>query len=167
MLPIVMADIRNTPKTQGSRPVEAIRLEEFLPYRLSVLSNTVSRGLARAYIGRFGLTIPEWRMLAVLARFAPASAQEVADRSAMDKVRVSRAVSRLMERGLVERVMDAEDRRRSQLSLSEAGWTIYGEIAPAARQVEEEIYAVLEEGERAEFNRLLTKLQRHAAAIRR
>lgn len=150
----------------AERPEEAIRLEEFLPYRLSVLSNTVSRGLARAYIGRFGLTIPEWRMLAVLARFAPAAAQEVADRSAMDKVRVSRAVTRLMERGLVERVMDATDRRRSQLSLSEAGWAIYAEIAPAARRVEEEIYAGLEEGERAEFDRLLNKLQQHALALK-
>ena len=156
-----MDDIAPIPDAKQDRP-DAIRLEDFLPYRLSVLANTVSRGVARAYIDRFGLTIPEWRMLAVLARFAPMSAGEVADRSAMDKVRVSRAVARLMERGLVERVMDDADRRRSQLSLSREGWAIYGEIAPEARRVEAELYQGLSDAERREFDRLLAKLQTHA-----
>lgn len=139
-----------------------IKLEDFLPYRLSVLANIVSRGLARAYIDRFGLTVPEWRVMAVLARFAPLSAGEVADRSAMDKVRVSRAVAKLIQAGFVARATDAADRRRSSLELSREGWAVYAEIAPAARRVEADLYGALDARERDEFDRILTKLQHYA-----
>lgn len=143
------------------RPIP-IKLEDFLPYRLSVLANIVSRGLAQAYIDRFGLTVPEWRVMAVLARFAPLSAGEVADRSAMDKVRVSRAVARLIRAGLLARRTDDADRRRSSLELSGRGWEVYAEIAPAARRVEADLYGALNAEERAEFDRILAKLQRYA-----
>src|SRR5215467_8668313 len=84
----------------------AFALERFLPYRLSVLANLASRALARLYGERFGLSVAEWRVIAHLARAAPASANEVAARAAMDKVQVSRAVARLTAKELVERATD-------------------------------------------------------------
>src|SRR3546814_14741843 len=89
-----------------------LKLEAFLPYRLSVLANTLSRLVAQTYEHRYVLSVGEWRLLAVLARFGPLSANQVCARTAMDKVRVSRAVSRAVRRGLVDRRVAAKDRRR-------------------------------------------------------
>ncbi len=108
-------------------------LERFVPYRLSVLSNAISRSIARLYHQRFGLAIPEWRVMAVLGRFGPLPANGVCRRTEMDKVRVSRAVARLQARGLVERRTDAADRRRSVLRLAPQGRDIHDRIVPLAR----------------------------------
>jgi len=78
-------------------------LEEFLPYRLAILSHTVSTSIAHAYDQRFGLTIPEWRVIAILGRFPGLSAVEVAERTMMDKVAVSRAVTKLIKGGRIDR----------------------------------------------------------------
>jgi DNA-binding MarR family transcriptional regulator len=86
-------------------------LEDFLPYRLSILSNTVSRTIASAYNKRFKLSIPEWRVIAILSRFPGISAVEVAERTLMDKVAVSRAVSKLIKTGRVDRQFADSDRR--------------------------------------------------------
>ena len=96
---------------------DKLHLEHFVPYRLSVLTNIVSMSIADAYEREFGLTIPQWRVLAVLARYPGLSAIEVAERTAMDKVAVSRAVAHLLERGLLTREMHGDDRRRSVLTL--------------------------------------------------
>ncbi len=85
-----------------STDIAPLDLEEFLPYRLSVLSNTISSAIAGAYASRFGLTVPEWRIIAVFGRFPGLSAREVAEKTAMDKVAVSRAVSRLRAAGYVD-----------------------------------------------------------------
>jgi len=94
------------------RPV-SLELAHFLPYRLSVLTNTVSAALADAYSRRFGLSIPEWRVMAVLAGSPGLSAAEVAARTAMDKVAVSRAVARLARSRRLRRRRTSGDRRRS------------------------------------------------------
>ena len=135
-----------------------LRLEEFLPYRLSVLSNRISQDIARLYQDRYGLSITEWRAMAVLGRFPGLSANEVAERTAMDKVAVSRAVSGLVERGLVQREFHSEDRRRSVLGLSEAGQAVYDEVAPLALQMEAALLEGLNEHERDTLHRLLDKL---------
>ena len=88
-------------------------LESFIPYRLSVLSNRMSQTIAGLYQKRFGLAVTEWRVMAVLGRFPGLSANEVAERTAMDKVAVSRAVARLLERDLIRREIHSDDRRRS------------------------------------------------------
>ena len=133
-------------------------LENFLPYRLSVLSNRVSQTIADLYQKRFGLAITEWRVMAVLGRFADLSANEVAERTAMDKVAVSRAVARLLERGLIKREIHSDDRRRSVLALSEVGYTVYDEVAPMALACEQRLIATLDEDERTTLDRLLVKL---------
>jgi DNA-binding MarR family transcriptional regulator len=145
----------------------AFALEHFLPYRLSVLTNTMSRAFARTYGKRFGLSIPEWRVMAVLGRFAPLSANEVAERTAMDKVRVSRAVARLMKVGLIDRAIDSGDRRRSALKLSRAGRRVHEGIVPMARRFEAVFMAALSTEDRATLDRLMTRLMDNAVTLDR
>lgn len=118
---------------------DVLRLAQFLPYRLSALANRVSRALSREYAERFGLTIPQWRVMAVLGAQDAESAEEVGRATAMDKVAVSRAVTRLAARRLVLRRRDAADGRRLVLSLSAEGRRIYAEIVPLARAFEDRL----------------------------
>jgi DNA-binding MarR family transcriptional regulator len=154
----------NAPEASGTAPAAdaprhaQLELENFLPYRLSVLSNRVSQTIADIYQKRFGLAITEWRVMAVLGRFTDLSANEVAERTAMDKVAVSRAVARLLERSLIKREIHSDDRRRSVLALSEVGYSVYDEIAPMALACEQRLVATLDEEEKAVLDRLLHKL---------
>lgn len=133
-------------------------LDRFLPYRLSVLSNRVSQTIAGAYARRFGLGITEWRVIAVLGRYPGLSANAVAARTAMDKVAVSRAVARLLDRNLLQRDIHDDDRRRSVLELSADGYRIYDEVVPVALEYERRLLAPLDADERAQLDRLLNKL---------
>src|SRR6185437_7678739 len=105
------------------------------------------------------LSMTEWRVMAVLARFEGMSAREVAERTAMDKVAVSRALSRLVEAGRVDRATHDNDKRRSVLSLTDAGWAVHDEVAPMARVREREVLARLDVEERVWLERILDKLQ--------
>ena len=136
-----------------------LQLEHFLPYRLSILSNTISQAIADDYQSRFDLSVTEWRVMAVLGRYAGLSAREVAERTAMDKVAVSRALARLVEAGRVDRATHDNDKRRSVLSLTEAGWAMHDEVAPMARVREREVLARLDAEERDWLMRILDKLQ--------
>ncbi len=144
---------------KGPEEVASLALERFVPYRLSVLANTVSRSIADEYAQRFGLTVPEWRTLAVLGRFAPLTASGVCARTAMDKVRVSRAVARLTSAGLLRRRTDAEDRRRVMLEMSGAGREVYRQIVPLALAREAELLAALSATEVKQLDCLIEKLQ--------
>lgn len=133
-------------------------LEHFLPYRLSVLTNRISADIAAFYQQRFGLSVTEWRAMAILGRYPGVSGMDVTERTAMDKVAVSRAVNALIDRGLVNRVFDSNDRRRSILSLSESGQAVYDEVAPLALKLESSLLGSLDADERATLWRLLDKL---------
>ncbi|HEY5805326.1 MAG TPA: MarR family winged helix-turn-helix transcriptional regulator [Lysobacter sp.] len=133
-------------------------LEHFLPYRLSVLSNRVSGTIARIYTERFALSITEWRVMAVLGRYPDLSANEVAQRTAMDKVAVSRAVARLLDAGRLQREIHGDDRRRSVLRLSDAGYGIYDEVAPLALEFERRLLQGIDGAERDVLFRLLDRL---------
>ena len=109
-----------------------LALEAFLPYRMSILSNTVSNAIARDYHDQFGLTVPEWRVMAVLGRFGPDAATELCARTAMDKVTVSRAMNRLIDHGLITRSSDSDDRRRVIARLTRKGKSIHDKIVPVA-----------------------------------
>lgn len=137
-----------------------LELERFLPYRLSVLSNTVSQAIADIYERRFDLSITEWRVMAVLGRYGGISAREVAARTAMDKVAVSRAVAGLIEAGRVRRFTADHDKRQSVLSLSGKGWKVYGQIAPLALEHERRLLAHLDSDEQEWLGRILDKLWR-------
>lgn len=133
-------------------------LEDFLPYRLSVLSHTISTNIARVYEKRFGVSIPEWRVIAILGRFPGLSAVEVADRTLMDKVAVSRAVTKLIKNGRIDREFADADRRRSILNLSEEGRKVHNEIAPLALQFERELLQDISEEDYATYNVILNRL---------
>ena len=139
-------------------PHTELDLEHFLPYRLSVLSNRVSGAIAQVYVERFALGVTEWRVMAVLGRYPDLSANEVAQRTAMDKVAVSRAVARLVEAGRVEREVHDDDRRRSVLRLSEAGYRIHDEVAPLALGFERRLLGGMDAAERQLLFGLLDRL---------
>ncbi|MFT5180425.1 MAG: DNA-binding MarR family transcriptional regulator [Alphaproteobacteria bacterium] len=155
----------NPNNTTIKDPEPQLVLEQFLPYRLSILSNTVSNTIAREYRDLFGLSIPEWRVMAVLGRFGPLSASEACDRTAMDKVTVSRAVARLIGQKLVKREADPQDRRRSILKLTPKGARTHQQIVPIARDRESQLAAALSDQERQNLDGLLEKLQRRATEI--
>jgi DNA-binding MarR family transcriptional regulator len=141
-------------------------LEAFLPYRLSLLSNTVSRGVSTAYRKAHGLSVTEWRVVAVLGRYPDLTASEVAQRTAMDKVAISRAVKRLQQRRLVTRSPHREDRRRLPLRLTPgAGVGLFRAVVPKALACEAQLLASLTTQERAALDDLLLKLQAAAEAL--
>jgi DNA-binding MarR family transcriptional regulator len=142
-----------------------LQLDRFLPYRLSVLSNLVSSAIAGSYSSRFGISIPEWRVMAVLAMQPELSAAQVAERTAMDKVAVSRAVSSLLEKGRIERSVSPGDRRRSILKLSAEGTRIYREVVPLALRHEQSLLDVLDAADRDALERILDTLLGRARAL--
>jgi DNA-binding MarR family transcriptional regulator len=150
-------------KPDGSEHA-TLDLEHFLPYRLSVLSNRVSQTIAGAYARRFGIGVTEWRVIAVVGRYPGLSANAVAARTAMDKVAVSRAVARLLARGLLQREMHGDDRRRSVLQLSEDGYRIYDEVVPLALDCERRLLEQLSEEERATLHALIDRLMQDGLA---
>jgi DNA-binding MarR family transcriptional regulator len=134
-------------------------LEEFLPYRLSLLSNTVSEGISATYRNQYGLSVTEWRIVAILGRFSELTASEVMDRGAMDKVPVSRAVNKLQEKGLVDRSPHNEDRRRLPLELTKTGRKMFREIVPKALAYENTLLSALSTSDQKTLNRIITSLQ--------
>jgi len=145
---------------------QALVLENFLPYRLSVLTQLVSESLHDLYVEPFGLSVTQWRVMAALGRFAPLTASDVGQRIVMDKVAVSRAVAGLMKRGLVERATDRNDRRRASLRLSPQGQAMHARIVPLALDYEERLYAALSPEDRHSFNVLCDRLLEHAKLLR-
>lgn len=149
--------------TEASADGAMLKLESFLPYRLSVLTNSISRQLATQYEQRFGLKVPEWRVMANLGRFGPMSALQVSRRSSMDKAKVSRAIARMTKAGLVTRDTDPADNRMVILKLSTRGKRIYEKIVPLALDWERDLLAALSMEERRVLDRALAKLQAHVA----
>jgi DNA-binding MarR family transcriptional regulator len=145
------------PKAPHAQTGELV-LDEFLPYRLSILANTVSRAFARAYQERFGLTIPQWRVMAVLAQFPDLSANEVAGKTEMDKVTISRTVASMLKTGHLERRTDPSDRRRTILRLSPAGRRIHAQIVPLARDYEARLVTTLTETDLETLDRIVERL---------
>ena len=161
---VVKNEYENTTEDQPKTDKELI-LEDFLPYRLAILSHTVSTSIARAYDRNFGLTIPEWRVIAILGRFPGLSAVEVADRTMMDKVAVSRAVTKLIKSGRIDREFADADRRRSILTLSEDGRQVHDEIAPLALGIEADLLHGLSEEEITALNSVIERLLARARFI--
>ena len=141
------------------------RLADFLPYRISITSNAVSDLIAREYRTRFGLKIPEWRVMAVLGDVGEATQRELVAATRMDKVAVNRATKALGERALIQRAPNMRDGRSHHLALTLAGKALYGEIMPLALQMESQVLAVLDKDETALLSALLGKVLRRADAL--
>jgi DNA-binding MarR family transcriptional regulator len=146
-------------------PEAALRLDGYLPYRLSVASNAVSRLIARAYEDRFGLTIPQWRLIAVLGEEGPLTQQAIGLRTVMDKVTVSRATQGLVKRRLVERAPHDDDGRSHHLALSKAGERLYSEVSPVALEYEARLLQQFDPQAVEELKRVLRHLEHAAAAL--
>jgi len=143
------------------RSDQQLLLDAFIPFRLSFTSNLVSDRIARAYEALFGLSIPEWRLVAVVAEAGGISQRAIGDRTRMDKVTVSRAAIALVERGLLAREGNPADRRSHHLHLTDAGRTLHAAIAPEAKALERRIF----EGFAAhEVDRFVAMLRRIDAA---
>ncbi len=157
---------RAAPESTQAPAAEAprLRLDEFTPYRLSFTSNLVSETIAGAYQRLFGLSIPEWRLVSVVAEQPGITQQEIGRRTRMDKVTVSRAAAALGRRGLVDRAARPEDGRSHRLSLSPVGWRLYAEVAPKALELEAGLFDGFTPGELKQFTALLRRID--AAALR-
>ena len=149
----------------GVRPDDHLVLDDYLPYRLSVTSNAVSRLIARAYEDRFGLTIPQWRLIAVLAQDGAMTPGAAVTRTAMDKVTISRAAQALVRRRLVARGAHEADGRSHRLSLTQEGVRLHTEIAPLALAYEAALLSGMTPGEVAAIKLLLKRLETAATRL--
>jgi DNA-binding MarR family transcriptional regulator len=133
----------------------------FMPFRLNRLAAEVSAALSGEYRDRYGLDIPEWRVLATLGfRDSACSAQYIAHCTRTHKSTISRAVTALTTRQLVERVENEDDRREFVLRLTRKGKALYGELVPRLLRKEQEILSCLPAQERKAFAAALGKIER-------
>ncbi len=142
-----------------------LELHRWFPYRFSWIANEVSLCLHNAYHARWGISVPGWRIITVLAEYAPLASKDVAAETAMDEVQVTRAVSELFRKKLVLRREDPVDRRRLSLELSAAGRRLYQEVVPYARQLEDELLNGLSAAERSALAGLLDRVQANAGRL--
>ena len=142
-----------------------LQLGAYLPYRLSIASNAVSSLIARAYQHRFGLNVPQWRLVCVLKEEGALTQGQIVARTVMDKVTVSRSAQTLLKRRMVERSDHHLDGRSHVLSLTPEGRSLYEEIAPLALAYEAALIAGLAPEEVKLLKRLLTRLQSAAGQL--
>ena len=144
---------------------ESLRLDAFIPFRLSYTSNLVSDRIARTYEALFGLTIPEWRLVAVIAEGGGITQAAIGQRTRMDKVTVSRAAIALSARGLLAREGNPDDRRSHLLTLTAAGRDLYAAVAPKALELERRIFAELPREEVEAFVATLRRIDEAALGL--
>lgn len=140
-------------------------LDEFTPYQLSTSSNAVSDLIAREYKSRFGLKIPEWRVMAVLGSRRSATQRHLVEATLMDKVTVNRAVANLVARSLLLRSPNNADGRSHHLVLSDTGRDLFEQIMPTALAMEKKILAALTKEEQQMLSRILAKVKQSADII--
>lgn len=142
-----------------------LRLEDFLPFRLSVAADSVSRFVARHHLAKSGLVTSEWRLLAAVGRFGVLSPTAAGELTAMDKVKVSRASASLVSAGLLRQSQDPADGRGRLLRLSRRGLALYAEFAPAGKEIEDTLMAGLSASEWRALHKALGKLSDHARSL--
>ncbi len=143
----------------------SLKLNEFLPYQLSIASNAVSDLIARGYRGKFGLKIPEWRLMAVLGEMESATQRDLVAATAMDKVSVNRASKALVERGLIGRAPNAADGRSHHLALTETGRELYLQIVPMALSIEASLQDALGHKDAAQLASILNRLRENVSRM--
>jgi len=146
-------------------PSTSTRLADFVPYQMSVTTNAVSDLIAGQYRVRFGLKIPEWRVLAVLGDLGSQTQRDLVGATRMDKVAVNRACKVLEERGLVTRTPNTRDGRSHHLALTPAGQTMFDQIMPMALDMEKRLFACLSAREIEALKATLTKLLDRAGTM--
>jgi DNA-binding MarR family transcriptional regulator len=147
---------------QAGKPL--IQLEGFLPHRLNVLSSLVSQALTQVY-AKYGIGIPEWRVLVSLGQFGVMTGKAIGARTHMHKTKVSRAVAQLEARKFVTRKANRADLREAFLSLTPAGRAVFEELAPRARDFTEKLSEVVSPSDRAAFDRAVAQLTERSAEL--
>ncbi len=140
-------------------------LENFIPYRLAVLTKSVSTAFSKTYAERFGISIPQWRVMAAIGREPNCTASGIVEHAAMDKVQVSRAVSGLIEMGHLISKLDINDRRNAVLNFTVQGQEIYNQIVPTGREFEAKLMSVMNAEELESLDQLLKKLASQAKKL--
>jgi DNA-binding MarR family transcriptional regulator len=143
-----------------------LTLERYLPYRLSILSNRTSTLVAESYKDRFGLSITEWRIMAVLGEYPGVSADEISLKTQIEKSLISRAISKLLKRNLIQRQISKEDKRRSQIELSTMGFDVYSQIVPLSLKYEQQLLSCLSLQEQDDLSNLIDRLYAHADQLK-
>src|SRR5271167_1289262 len=142
-----------------------LKLEQFLPYQLNVVSSLVSQALSQVYARRYGIGVPEWRVLVTLGQYGVMTAKAIGAHTHMHKTKVSRAVALLEKRKLLARRANRADMRESFLSLTVPGRAMYEELAPHALDFARRLTEILTPGDREAFNRALTQLTARSAQL--
>jgi DNA-binding MarR family transcriptional regulator len=142
-----------------------LKLEQFLPYQLNVVSSLVSQALSRVYGQRYGIGVPEWRVLVTLGQHPMMTAKAIGAHTHMHKTKVSRAVAILEKRRLLGRRPNREDKREAFLSLTAAGRNVYEELAPHALDFAARLTEILTPADREAFNRALAQLTARSAQL--
>ncbi len=145
------------PKCHG-RKMHAFDLDAFLPYRLAKLASRVSRGFSQEYSTSFGLSIPEWRVMAHLSQSDTVSVRELHLKADLEKSKASRAAARLQAAGLVVKKTSETDRRLIELSLTPRGEEMIGKLRPLALSYEADVLSALSPEDRTQLDRLIDKL---------
>ncbi len=163
----IETDARNASATKEPRGDKAapLKLEQFLPYQLNVVSSLVSQALSRVYAQRYGIGVPEWRVLVTLGQFEAMTAKAIGAHTHMHKTKVSRAVAMMEKRRLLARRANREDKREAFLSLTAAGQTMYEEIAPHALDFAKRLTEILTPADREAFNRAVKLLTARSAQL--
>ena len=143
----------------------ALKLDDFLPYRLNVCAGIVSQALSRIYAEQYKIGVPEWRVMITLGEHGMMTAKSVGLHSHMHKTKVSRAVALLERRKLVTRRANHADLREAFLSLTPAGRAIYDDLAPLALDFASRLMDMVDDADRAALNRALTILTERSAKI--
>jgi len=154
-----MTGFRPRRNSAASLPgTEKLSLQEFIPYKLAVAANRLSQSIGSLFEQKYGIQIPEWRILMALHSCGPLAPNEVVEHTSMDKARVSRAQRRLVELELVTPSADPRDGRRLVLFLTRKGADMCEAIIPEARQTEAWFLSVLSEPEREMLDTVLSRL---------
>jgi len=142
-----------------------LKLEKFLPYQLNVVASLVSLALSRVYARRYGIGVPEWRVLVTLGQYGVMTGKAIGAHTHMHKTKVSRAVALMEERKLLVRRANRADKRESFLSLTAAGRTMYEEVAPHALDFTKRLTEILTPADREAFDRALKQLTERSAEL--
>lgn len=142
-----------------------LKLEEFLPYRLNVVASLVSQALSRIYADRYGIGVPEWRVLVTLGQYGMMTGKAIGAHSHMHKTKVSRAVALLEDRKLVTRRANRADLREAFLTLTPAGRAMYDDLAPIALDFASRLCEAVDTADRAAFERAIDRLTERSAKL--
>ena len=156
---------QRAPDHPGNPDQAALRLEEFLPYRLNVCASQVSQALSHIYAKRYKIGVAEWRVLVTLGQFGAMTAKGIGIHSHMHKTKVSRAVALLERRKLVARRPNRADLREAFLSLTAAGRDVYAELTPMALNFARQLLQTIDAADRAALDRALKMLSERSAQI--